>query len=290
MDLLVSGEWLGTGEILGRAVVYANNGGTFAPLGDPLPAPIAGNAGGAFTWFDVDGDGDLDYFVAGGYYVVNGNGLIEARTQLFRNDAPHVNAAPTVPTTLLATPVASNAMTLSWHAATDDLTPQVALTYELEVAPAGAPAAIERALPEPGGVRRSTAWTLHGLPSGTYRWSVRAKDSAFNSSAVAQGSFSVGAVDVLDPNGRRRAFEVSAAHPNPFHPATSFTLTVDHTQRVVVGVYDVQGRRVALLHEGMLGQGLHAFTLDGTRLVSGTYFIRATGEGKKSVRRVTLLR
>jgi flagellar hook assembly protein FlgD len=131
---------------------------------------------------------------------------------------------------------------------------------------------------------------LHGLHAGSYRWSVRAKDSAFNAGAVAQGTFSVGVVDVLGPQGAGRAFDVSAAYPNPFHPATSFTLSVDRTQNVVLGVYDVQGRRVTTLHEGPLTPGLHAFTLDGTHLASGTYFIRAAGAGKAAVRRVTLLR
>jgi hypothetical protein len=291
MDLLVSGQWLGDSEIVGRAAVYANNGGTFTLASAPLPAPIAGNAGGAFTWFDVDGDGDLDYFVAGGYYVPNGNGLIEARTQLFRNDATRVNAAPTVATSLRATPGAANAMTLSWHAATDDRTPQAALTYELEVTSVGAPGAIERALPEPGNVRRNTTRTLHGLHAGTYRWNVRAKDSAFNGGPMAQGTFSIGTVDLPEQTGALRPFGLSAAYPNPFHPAASFTLSVDKAQPVALGVYDVQGRRVAVLHEGLLAAGVHPFTLDGTHLSSGTYFIRATDRsGRTAVRRVTLLR
>lgn len=75
IDLLVRGEWLGQGEIFGRSEVYVNNGGAFTLGSEPLPAPLMGNAGGAFTWFDVDSDGDLDYFVAGGYEVPGGNGL-----------------------------------------------------------------------------------------------------------------------------------------------------------------------------------------------------------------------
>ncbi|RPJ49239.1 MAG: VCBS repeat-containing protein, partial [Candidatus Latescibacterota bacterium] len=47
VDLLVSGEWLGDGEIFGRSLVYGNTGGVFAAASEPLPAPIGGNAGGA---------------------------------------------------------------------------------------------------------------------------------------------------------------------------------------------------------------------------------------------------
>ena len=47
--------------------------------------------GGSFTWFDLDGDGDLDYLLAGAYFVPGGNGLVEAQLNIFSNDAPVVN-------------------------------------------------------------------------------------------------------------------------------------------------------------------------------------------------------
>ena len=60
--------------------MVVNDGGAFVALGLSLPAPISSvGRGGAFTWLDLDGDGDLDYLVAGAYYVPGGNGLVEAR-------------------------------------------------------------------------------------------------------------------------------------------------------------------------------------------------------------------
>ncbi|MFN0007996.1 MAG: FG-GAP-like repeat-containing protein [Planctomycetota bacterium] len=191
MDLLVSGEWLGMGEIFGRSEVYANTGGTFSLASDPLPAPIAGNAGGAFTWFDVDSDGDLDYFVAGAYYVPNGSGLVEARAQLFRNEATTTNAAPDAPSGLTEQSPNPNTTILAWNASTDDTTPTASISYDLEITPAGGGVFGERTLPEPGRVGSRTTWTLRGLRPGVYRWAVRAVDSAFNGSASAQGIFSV---------------------------------------------------------------------------------------------------
>jgi hypothetical protein len=191
MDLLVSGEWLGDGEIFGRSLVYANDAGTFAVQGQPLPAPIAGNAGGAFTWFDVDGDADLDYFVAGAYYVPDGNGLVEARAQLFRTDVPVENLVPSLPIGLGVLHPTPSSATLVWSAATDDSTPSSALTYDLELVRWGTSTA-EKCLPEPGNVGTNTSWTLHDLPRGVYHWTVRAVDSAFNASSAAQGIFSVG--------------------------------------------------------------------------------------------------
>ncbi|MDX1532271.1 MAG: T9SS type A sorting domain-containing protein [Rhodothermales bacterium] len=57
---------------------------------------------------------------------------------------------------------------------------------------------------------------------------------------------------------------------------------------VRVEVFDALGRRVALLHDGptpALGVG---FDLSGRP--AGLYFVRVTGEGVTTTRRVTLLR
>jgi hypothetical protein len=205
VDLLATGSFVGSGEILGRSEIYGNEAGVFTPLGVSLPAPVSSvGRGGSFTWFDVDGDRDLDYFVAGAYYVPGGNGLVEARMHLYRNGAPAANAAPSAPESLIATPGTGGVM-LSWDAAADDGTPAAALTYELVVRPSGsAPGGAARP-PEPGNVSAVTGWQLRGLPPGDYTWSVCAVDSAFNGGPAAVGTFTLGggAVDPpAVPDGR----------------------------------------------------------------------------------------
>ncbi len=193
VDVLVTGNYVGDGEIVGRSEIWGNEAGTFSSLGIDLPAPVSSvGRGGAFTWLDLDGDGDLDYLVAGAYYVAGGNGLVEARMHLYRNDTPIANQAPAAPEGLSAFAGDSFAA-LSWDPAADDLTPQASITYDLELRPAGAPAPLGAAhrLPEPGSLSTVTSWTLGGLAPGSYDWSVRAVDSAFNGGATASGSFSI---------------------------------------------------------------------------------------------------
>ncbi len=312
VDLLVSGEWLGVGEIFGQAVVYRNDAGTITASTEPLPPPISGNAGGAFAWFDVDADGDLDYFVAGAYFVPGGNGLVEARTQLFRNDATVANAAPTAPPGLAAVVTGAEDVTLDWNASSDDSTPQASLTYELEVVaeagPAGSGAGSRsgsgagggpagmRALPQPGNVSRNTSWALSGLAPGTYAWSVRALDTAFNGSAMAQGSFVIGAVAAPGDPGSMMSgigLALSAPFPNPVRTASrpaQFTLRLEQAGPVRVAAYDPGGRRVAVLHDGPLPAGTHRLAFDARGLASGAYFVRATGPAGDATQRVTIAR
>ncbi len=85
--------------------------------------------------------------------------------------------------------------------------------------------------------------------------------------------------------------QLSNAHPNPFNPLTQFTLTVGRDQYVRVEVFDVLGRRVALVHDGIVRGGTpRPFSFDAANLPSGVYLIRAKGEVSTSSSRVTLLR
>lgn len=192
MDILITGSYIGDSKIVGKSDIFTNEGGGFAALGLNLPAPVdAIGRGGTFTWFDIDGDGDLDYLVAGAYYVENGNGLVEAHMHLYRNVTSASNAGPTAPTQLVATPTADGAL-LSWQAPEDDHTPMAQLTYDLEILSNSAPMGDSRRLPEPGNVSKATAWTLAGLPEGSYTWRVRAVDSSYTGGEVASGSFVIG--------------------------------------------------------------------------------------------------
>jgi hypothetical protein len=46
--------------------------------------------------------------------------------------------------------------------------------------------------PEPGDVSAVTSWLLTGLAPGSYVWSVRAVDSAFNAGPAAEGTLAIG--------------------------------------------------------------------------------------------------
>ena len=193
IDILLAGTYNSGSQIEGRARVYDNVGGVFIDSGNELPAPRAmGFSGGSFSWLDIDGEGDLDYFIAGSYFVPGGNGLVETQMHLYLNDAAALNLAPGAPSQLDSQVQVNGSVALWWQPASDDLTPAPALTYDLRLYQDGVPVPTARRLPEPGGLSAAGAWTLTGLPDGAYTWTLQAVDSAYNAGPVAGAAFFVG--------------------------------------------------------------------------------------------------
>ncbi len=86
-------------------------------------------------------------------------------------------------------------------------------------------------------------------------------------------------IDIGEPPDQIAAFELSPVYPNPFHPATRFTLQVAHEQDVEIDVFDELGRQVVSIHDGPISANqAHEFAFDGSGLASGVYIVRAQGE------------
>ncbi|MBP9145023.1 MAG: VCBS repeat-containing protein [Thermoanaerobaculia bacterium] len=193
VDILLAGTYNSGSQIEGRAKVLDNDGGVFSDSGNQLPAPRAmGFSGGSFSWLDIDGEGDLDYFIAGSYFVPGGNGLIETQMHLYLNDSVAENLAPTAPSLLDSQVLGDNSVDLWWSPAEDDLTPAQALTYELRLYRDGVPVSTARRSPEPGNLSVASEWTLSGLAEGSYTWTLEAVDSAFNPGPAASAAFVIG--------------------------------------------------------------------------------------------------
>ncbi|HMB90884.1 MAG TPA: T9SS type A sorting domain-containing protein [Rhodothermales bacterium] len=86
-------------------------------------------------------------------------------------------------------------------------------------------------------------------------------------------------------------FFSTSAYPNPFNDATTFTLTVKETQHVELAVYDMLGRRVAELHNGLVeANQIRTFRFKADNFSSGTYFLRAVGNTFLTTQQVLLVK
>ena len=84
------------------------------------------------------------------------------------------------------------------------------------------------------------------------------------------------------------------AYPNPFNPRTTVAFELPEDRRVRLAVYDVAGREVAVLADGVFEQGRNSLAWDATSrgeaLASGVYFITMDAEGVRDSKKVVLLR
>ncbi len=91
--------------------------------------------------------------------------------------------------------------------------------------------------------------------------------------------------------GMAEAYRLADARPNPARTSARIDLVARESQNVRVAVYDVQGREVAVLHDGPV-EALQtlALTVDAGALPSGVYLVRASGPQFTGVRRLTVVR
>jgi hypothetical protein len=87
-------------------------------------------------------------------------------------------------------------------------------------------------------------------------------------------------------------YVLSEAYPNPIRQRGELALSVREAQHVRAEVFDVLGRRVAVLHDGTLSANRpHQLRLNSAQLSgSGLYLVRVVGERFAATRRFTLLR
>jgi hypothetical protein len=83
--------------------------------------------------------------------------------------------------------------------------------------------------------------------------------------------------------------------PNPSHGRIRFALSIARRQSLDLSIYDLAGRRVATLCNGVLEAGNHPFEWDGVTTddhpaSAGIYLVRFRGDDLTQTRRVCLLR
>jgi endonuclease I len=90
-------------------------------------------------------------------------------------------------------------------------------------------------------------------------------------------------------------FHLSGNAPNPFNPSTTIRFELPHRGNVRLSVYDLSGRLVAVLVDGVLGPGLHDAVWTGrdghgVPVGSGVYFCRMEAEGFTGTTKMVLLK
>ncbi|TVQ71839.1 MAG: T9SS C-terminal target domain-containing protein [Balneolaceae bacterium] len=84
--------------------------------------------------------------------------------------------------------------------------------------------------------------------------------------------------------------ELAQNFPNPFNPSTVIGYSLPEETRVRLSVYDLLGRRAAVLVDRQQEAGRHQVSWDASQFASGVYMYRLEVDGQSLTRRMTLVR
>ncbi|TKJ39859.1 hypothetical protein CEE37_11315 [candidate division LCP-89 bacterium B3_LCP] len=266
---------------------------------------------GALT-YDHPSNGKL-CFLAFPFEAINGLNTTNTREEVLTEIFTYFGQAPPPPpswsidTWLIGgSPVPSGGGNLDWGVLAENTSGQVLngdvwidAVYEgtttIQV--------IERAL-----VNYQPGWTINrpdnwypvsaGWPGGNYQWFVRtgvlpnvvweedyfdwskagAVDLDFDFEANMPTASFPNPFDKIITNTAElivpEAFEVIGAYPNPFNPTTNISFALPADAKVLLSVYDVNGRLVTTLVDGHRNAGVHDVTFNASDLASGIYLYR----------------
>jgi len=98
---------------------------------------------------------------------------------------------------------------------------------------------------------------------------------------------STGEVNVSMPSG----IEIVGAYPNPFNPSTTVSISVDNATTATIMAYDISGRVVGVVFDGVLNAGISSVTWNASSLPSGAYILKLnTPDGSASMQKVMLVK
>ena len=79
-------------------------------------------------------------------------------------------------------------------------------------------------------------------------------------------------------------------YPNPFNPTTTIPVTLAEARHVTLRVFDLRGRLVDTLADGILAAGTHALPFRAAALPSGVYLYTLDAGGERRTGRMVLLK
>ena len=94
----------------------------------------------------------------------------------------------------------------------------------------------------------------------------------------------------ISDNFEPESFVLHEAFPNPFNPVTSIEFDLVESVNVHLAVYDISGRLVAILVDGLMPSGAHTASFNGANLSSGVYLINMTAGHYNASKKVVLMK
>ncbi len=117
-------------------------------------------------------------------------------------------------------------------------------------------------------------------PAQVYFWRVRAS----NIGGISEWSEPFTFTSVVDVT------KINDNFPNPFNTATNLRYQLSSQTNVLIDLYDIGGRRVAVLVDGEQAPGVYLESLQAYPFASGTYLLRFVADGVMDVQKMTIIK
>ena len=141
------------------------------------------------------------------------------------------------------------------------------------------------------------------IPKSTYTYPTNAKlrfrcdasdnnDDVYIDEIVWRGLSGSGAVmDKADQLAAApQLYQLLQNHPNPFNPRTTIEFSLPTSERVLLRVFDLRGRQVDLLADGVFAAGRHEVVWAPQGIASGVYYYKLQAGSYEETRRMTLMK
>jgi hypothetical protein len=90
-------------------------------------------------------------------------------------------------------------------------------------------------------------------------------------------------------------FDLKAPSPNPFSRTTTITYAIPQSGNISLKIYDITGKCIRILEDGIRQCGLHTIAWDGTdhhsrKIANGIYFIRLASNDRIALKKILIMK
>jgi hypothetical protein len=108
--------------------------------------------------------------------------------------------------------------------------------------------------------------------------------------AFGGGEYDLLSSEPLPPRALPTNFALHQNYPNPFNPSTMITFDLPKAEHIALRMFDLLGREVAVLEDGLMQAGTYRVRFDGSHLASGIYFARLEAGKFSQTKKLVLLK
>ena len=123
-------------------------------------------------------------------------------------------------------------------------------------------------------------WRVKALSNNSMQSSEWSKIQSFGTGVRTNTEYDVVPTD----------YSLNQNYPNPFNPTTTITYSLPQSGMVKLNVYDITGRFITTLVDGVKGVGTHTVQFEGSSLSSGMYVYTLETDGYRQTRQMMLVK